>query len=113
MLTAIKAMSPQVESVWGEEWHGTSFFDEAAEDELRRLIPNPNPADVRMAIQYTSSYARRLARVAGEPLPERGFVPAACMSIFRYNLMKMFRARQMLDMMSAKQAKQLPILHIN
>ena len=92
---------PTALTVYGEAWHGLSWFDTAAEEELRRLVPNPHPVDVRMAIGYTSSYARRGERLAGNPLPERGYIPPAYMSIFRYTLVKLYRMRQLRDMLAA------------
>lgn len=84
-----------------ETFHGDSFFDLAAEAEMKILVPKPHPADVRLAIMYTSSFARRGERQAGNPLPERGFVPHNYMDIYRYSLCKLNRARQVRDMQAA------------
>jgi len=93
-----------------ETFHGASYFDLAAEVELGNIVPNPHPADISLAITYTSSYARRGERIAGNPLPERGYIPHAYMSIFRYTLVKLHRARQVRDMLAVLH---LPVMASN
>ena len=89
-------------------FEGQTYFDYAAE--LHMSGYDYHPADVALARLYASSYARKCERVAGNPLPQRGEIPAAYASIFRYALTKQRQARQAREM---EALMHLPVMHLN